>query len=287
MHYSGFVYIWRDRKNKMFYIGSHMGTIEDGYTGSSVRFKRAYKKRPFDFKRRILSFVSSFDKLILHREEEKWLNMIKVEELGIKYYNLKRVAAGGKVMEHYTEEQKNHYKEKLKKSAGKGKDSHRARKVVCFGKIYETINDAIKEIGFNPQCRLRLRKYSDFYYFDQGPLTEAEISEEKERRRIAKLNGIKARAKGVSSMSPAKRREKGIKAAKTRKLTCLDIGDKISVSLKNKPGRKVSIDGIVYDKGRIAAEKLNMIYGTVKVRLRSKSFPTWFYLDDKTKNPIK
>lgn len=34
-NYTGFVYIWRDRKNKMFYIGSHMGKLDDGYIGSN------------------------------------------------------------------------------------------------------------------------------------------------------------------------------------------------------------------------------------------------------------
>jgi hypothetical protein len=39
----------------MFYIGSHMGTLEDGYIGSNIRLQRAYNKRPEDFKRKILS----------------------------------------------------------------------------------------------------------------------------------------------------------------------------------------------------------------------------------------
>lgn len=43
--------------------------------------------------------------------------------------------------------------------------------------------------------------------------------------------------------------------------------------------RKVSIQGIIYDKGRIAAEKLDILYGTVKSRLRNKNFKDWFYLD--------
>lgn len=49
--------------------------------------KRGYKKRPQDFKRKILKTNIS-DKKILLEEEYNWLRMIKNEELGKKYYNL-------------------------------------------------------------------------------------------------------------------------------------------------------------------------------------------------------
>ena len=88
---SGFVYIWYDKLKKRYYIGSHWGTKDDGYVCSSVWMNRAYKLRPNDFKRRILSYVvSSREDLI--KEEQRWLNMINESELNIKYYNLRIVA---------------------------------------------------------------------------------------------------------------------------------------------------------------------------------------------------
>lgn len=54
---SGFVYIWRDRKHKRYYIGSHWGTPDDGYICSSPWMRQAYKHRPLDFKRRVLNIV--------------------------------------------------------------------------------------------------------------------------------------------------------------------------------------------------------------------------------------
>ena len=94
----GFVYLWFDTLRKMFYIGSHAGSEDDGYIASSVRCKRAVTKRPDTFKRKILARVRGSRKDLL-AEETRWLQMIKVEELGTKYYNLKRVAAGGNLME--------------------------------------------------------------------------------------------------------------------------------------------------------------------------------------------
>lgn len=88
----GFVYIWYDRKHKRFYIGCHWGREDDGYVCSSPWMKRAYVKRPKDFKRRILK-TNIFDRVALYEEEQKWLNLIKKEEIKPindkpRYYNL-------------------------------------------------------------------------------------------------------------------------------------------------------------------------------------------------------
>jgi hypothetical protein len=79
----GFVYIWYDRKRKMYYIGSHWGTEDDGYICSSTRMRNAYRRRPNDFKRRILSRVYS-DRHNMLCIEECWLLKVKNRT---KYYN--------------------------------------------------------------------------------------------------------------------------------------------------------------------------------------------------------
>ena len=84
----GFVYIWRDKKHKRFYVGCHWGTVDDNYVCSSNWMRRSYRRRPQDFKRRIVSVIttSRTDLLI---EEGKWLSLISDNLLGIKYYNLR------------------------------------------------------------------------------------------------------------------------------------------------------------------------------------------------------
>lgn len=85
----GFIYIWFDRKHRRFYIGSHWGTENDGYICSSNWMRDAYRRRPHDFKpRRIIArvYTNRQDLLI---EEYRWLQMIKPEELGKRYYNLR------------------------------------------------------------------------------------------------------------------------------------------------------------------------------------------------------
>ena len=92
---TGFIYIWFDKLKRMYYIGSHHGDENDGYTGSGTYFTRAYTKRPHHFRRRIVEVVHTREDLL--RTEQRWLDMIKDDELGKRYYNLKKIAKGGSV----------------------------------------------------------------------------------------------------------------------------------------------------------------------------------------------
>lgn len=94
----GFVYIWYDRKNKRFYIGSHWGTVDDGYICSSTIMRKAYNRRKDDFKRRILCLVFTNRKDLLE-QEERWLAMVDPSKTmpwnstpetrkNVRYYNL-------------------------------------------------------------------------------------------------------------------------------------------------------------------------------------------------------
>lgn len=83
----GFVYIWRDRKHKRYYVGCHWGSVDDGYICSSNWMRDSYKRRPEDFKRRIIK-TNITPRPEMYVEEQRYLNMIKDEEIKIRYYNL-------------------------------------------------------------------------------------------------------------------------------------------------------------------------------------------------------
>lgn len=89
----GFVYIWRDSKRNMYYVGSHVGAIDDGYICSSKHMRQAYDRRPSDFKRKIL-YTQYGTREDLLKEESRWLSMIKEQELKTKYYNRERKTFG-------------------------------------------------------------------------------------------------------------------------------------------------------------------------------------------------
>jgi hypothetical protein len=83
---TGFVYLWFDRKHKRYYLGSHWGKETDSYVCSSTWMRNAYRRRPQDFKRRIVVRNISDRKLLLEKEHH-YLSFIKQEELGKRYYN--------------------------------------------------------------------------------------------------------------------------------------------------------------------------------------------------------
>jgi hypothetical protein len=84
----GFVYIWYDRKHKRYYVGCHWGYVEDGYICSSNWMRDAYKRRPDDFKRRVLKTDLTREQMYL--EEQRYLDMQKPEERKIRYYNIQK-----------------------------------------------------------------------------------------------------------------------------------------------------------------------------------------------------
>lgn len=85
MEKEGFIYLWYDKKNKMYYLGCHWGNVNDRYICSSNRMRDAYRRRPQDFKRRIIQ--KGIPKENLLSIEHKWLSLITESELGTKYYN--------------------------------------------------------------------------------------------------------------------------------------------------------------------------------------------------------
>ena len=56
MNKEAFLYCWTDTSRNMLYVGTHKGTIDDGYICSGKLMLEEYNKRPQDFKREIIAF---------------------------------------------------------------------------------------------------------------------------------------------------------------------------------------------------------------------------------------
>ena len=126
----GFVYIWFDKKHQRFYIGCHWGTEDDGYVCSSRWMRKAYKRRPEDFKRRILCKINNRDDLF--DEEYKWLQQIKSKELGKRYYNITKHKHNHSML---NEENKNNMAQKISETLKKKhQDDPEYRKIYLKGR---------------------------------------------------------------------------------------------------------------------------------------------------------
>jgi hypothetical protein len=113
----GFIYIWRDRKRKKFYVGCHWGAESDGYICSSTVMRKAFRRRPEDFKRRVIQRGFTSRQQLLEAEHA-WLLLIPDAELGTRYYNLSKKHFG-----HWTaipdEERKRSIGEKISMAPGR------------------------------------------------------------------------------------------------------------------------------------------------------------------------
>lgn len=93
MNYIGFIYEWTNINNGMRYIGSHKGTLDDGYTGSGKRFLKAVKKHGISsFSRNIIEMI--YDESILLSREQYYLDINNCAK-NKKYYNISPTAGGG------------------------------------------------------------------------------------------------------------------------------------------------------------------------------------------------
>ena len=101
-NYFGYVYRWLNRSNNMKYIGSHYGSVEDSYLGSSKWFLSSYTRNPENFIMEVLEYVVVDDTKEILCCEQRWLDKIKDIKSDNEYYNLKNEAEGG--WSHLTEE---------------------------------------------------------------------------------------------------------------------------------------------------------------------------------------
>lgn len=82
-----FVYCWTDHKTNKLYVGSHKGTIDDGYICSSKYMMKEYKERPNDFTRQIIAEGDEEDIRILENKILKSANARLNEDFYNKHDN--------------------------------------------------------------------------------------------------------------------------------------------------------------------------------------------------------
>jgi hypothetical protein len=93
MNYSGFIYEWINKIDGMKYLGSHKGTINDGYTGSGKRFENAKNKYGIEnFERTIVEYVEKEEDILVR--EQYYLDERNCAKSSL-YYNISPNAGGG------------------------------------------------------------------------------------------------------------------------------------------------------------------------------------------------
>jgi len=109
MNKEAFVYLWYDSRSKMFYLGKHKGTPDDGYTHSSCRWEQfSSNSVPKGVRRRVLTYGSNKD---MYKLENELLRNRK-EKCWDRYYN---ESINGELYIEWTEERKQEQSEIAKR----------------------------------------------------------------------------------------------------------------------------------------------------------------------------
>lgn len=188
----GIIYLWYDRKRKMFYLGAHWGSIDDGYICSSNRMRKAFRRRPQDFKRRVLE-TNILSKSEMFLREEKWLSLIKDDELGNRYYNLQ------KHWKHWncSNEKQLSVKQKISKSVKKLHKNPIYREKFLEGrkKLPPRSKEAIEKTAKANRGKKRSeetkRKISEALKGENNPLYGKTLSDEHKKKIAEALTGEK------------------------------------------------------------------------------------------------
>lgn len=212
----GFIYIWFDRKHKRYYIGSHWGTENDGYICSSKWMSMSKLRRPEDFKRRILKRIYTTRK-DLYEEETRWLQMIKPEEVKIRYYNFNRVAnhwvASDKDRLTISEKISIANKNNMKDPENRKKISEATKKAMANPKVRNKLSSSSTEYFAIDENREKLSlKLKEYYENPDNRKRRSELAKKamedptkrKNMARVGKKNGMYGKKHSANTIEEMK-----------------------------------------------------------------------------------
>jgi hypothetical protein len=149
--YNSFIYKWTDKKFSKYYIGSHVGSINDGYLFGGIDIKKEFNSRPSDFYREILSYHIISEYYEIRNIEKEYLQRYDVENNN-DFYNRTNESYGGhhkqsvqKRLNDIDENGLNHFQRASIKmvQTRKNKNSYKTSKI----KEYESKKSKMKEIS--------------------------------------------------------------------------------------------------------------------------------------------
>ena len=205
----GFVYVWRDRKHNRYYVGRHWGTEDDGYISSSPRLSTAQSRRPYDFKRRIVSVVHDKDQLVV--EEQRWLDMIKPEECGDRYYNRTLKASTPSMRERKHSEET---KRKISESQKGRVMSEETKEKLRQANLGKTLSPEVRAKIGRPFSEERKKQISETMktHYENNPRsteTRSKISENSKRLQKEGKIGMKGKKHSKETIERMKKAQKG------------------------------------------------------------------------------
>ena len=127
---SHFVYRWTNNINGKWYIGSHSGDLDDGYTASGIAINKAFDKYGMEnFSREILMNLDVRDDML---ELEEFLLTELDASNNQNSYNLKNAAVGGRTSATWTKDNKPKPRKWTKEQREQAQATRKSRKAYTF-----------------------------------------------------------------------------------------------------------------------------------------------------------
>jgi hypothetical protein len=291
----GFVYIWRDRKHNRYYIGSHWGTEDDGYICSSRMMRQAYRRRPEDFKRKILERIYDKNRQKLYDVELKWLSFIKEEEIKTRYYNLNIKGTGHwsaypeniktikEKISYKTKEAMQRPEVRQKLLEGTKNKDNRSSDPEVREKRKKTMQKTMAEKFPVDKRKKRLKKddpkLNDLYSQKSKEMWENRSEQQKQELGNKISDALKnSKEQRAAHMSSLKWWNNGTinKRSKEQPGSEWNLG-RIECKTKEKNGRIIFVNSIKYNSIQSAIQHLNISRSTLTRRLQSNDHKEYYY----------
>ncbi len=286
--YYGFIYKWTNIVNGKKYIGSHAGTIDDGYVGSGKVFQRAVKKHGLEnFTRSIIEYVDIEDRQYLLEREKFYLDKSNAY-YSDDYYNVAKDVIGGDTKAGWTDKRRQEFSNQIKQAwANRTEEEKKA--------LLDNVHNKTKEwyqTEEGQQFKKKLR--NNIPRMVEG--TKARDPEDRKRsarlgkERMGEARRKEAARKGVENRNPetesAARQKANETRAKWTKEKRQKVFENISCGRKGKcagsengRARKIVAESKTFNTLKQAILELDISEYKLYNRLRDPNNKEYYYVD--------
>lgn len=291
--YYGFIYEWTNKINNKKYIGSHAGTVDDGYIGSGKLFQKAIKKYGIEnFTRTILEFILIEDRRYLLEREKFYLDLVKAST-SVEYYNVAKDVIGGNTKAGWSTTRRLKFRNQIKQIWANRTEEEKQRIVdKTLHKIKNWYNTS-EGVKFKKDQKERFIKNKEKII---EAIRNRDPADRKRSARLGKERMGEARRKevarkGVENRNPEteklarqkaqetrnnwseeKRKEVFAKSSKGRKGKC--------IGSSNGRSRKVVAAGQFFSTLKEAKLELKIAESTLYKRLKDPTWDDYYYIVD-------
>lgn len=287
----GFIYEWTNLINGKKYIGSHVGTLEDGYIGSGKAFRHAIRKYGLEnFSRDILERVYKEDRKFLLGREKFYLDCVDAYHSAL-YYNIAKDVIGGDTKAGWSVERRQEFSNQIKQIWANRTDEEkqiiRNKQIIKTKEWYQTTAGA--ELKEQQRNLLQKNMPKIIEAIKARDLIDRKRSAQLGKERMGAERRKEAAMKGVANRDPITEANAKSQAAETRKNWSKEkrqeVFDNSSKGRKGKctgaangRARRVVAESIEFDTFNAAMTQLNMTEGTLRRKLKDPQYKNYFYI---------